>query len=299
MLHYTRPGSLSVRHNSVIVMEVESDIGNMTLEEYLKYEFEKERKLWRSVRSKGSPSRMGAKNLKGMKQEEAWVEDCDEEEYELDGLSMSRKKSDDVGSVTFSRAEKEKEGVKQPLTSQAIHITPLDDDYVAPATILVLVEHLKEFNEEPLSNSLTTEDDECNPMSDMEELSILLVSWMVTDLEVPKTHTVGGVWSVEYMDHGFTKSMKELDRCYTMLQELRSVIVGGALIHKNHKGSKHEGRRIRPTIGDFGGNCASNQSPFNNGRIEECEEEKKEDRVPTTKIFRVRKILITIRKVLF
>nr|GEX63520.1 putative nucleotidyltransferase, ribonuclease H [Tanacetum cinerariifolium]GFA07236.1 putative nucleotidyltransferase, ribonuclease H [Tanacetum cinerariifolium] len=76
-----------------------------------------------------------------------------------------------------------------------------------------------------------------------------------------------------------------------MLQELHSVIIGGALFHKNHEGSKHEGRRIRPTIGDFGGNCASNQSSFNNGRIKECEEEKKEDRVPTTKIFRS-KILI-------
>ncbi|GJX62722.1 hypothetical protein Tco_0295622 [Tanacetum coccineum] len=114
---------------------------------------------------------------------------------------------------------------------------------------------------------------------------------MVTDLEDPKTHTVGGVWSGEYMDHGFTKSMSELDTCYTMLQELRSVIVGGALIHKNRESSKHEGRRIRPTIGDFGGNFASNQSPFNNERIEEWEEEKKEDRVPTTKVFRS-KILI-------
>ncbi|GJR06824.1 hypothetical protein Tco_0529808 [Tanacetum coccineum] len=76
-----------------------------------------------------------------------------------------------------------------------------------------------------------------------------------------------------------------------MIQELRSVIVGGALIHKNREGSKHKGQRIRPTLGDFGGNCASNQSPFNNGRIEEYEEEKKEDRVPTTKIF-CSKILI-------
>nr|GEW59398.1 putative nucleotidyltransferase, ribonuclease H [Tanacetum cinerariifolium] len=95
----------------------------------------------------------------------------------------------------------------------------------------------------------------------------------------------------KYMDYGYTKSMKELDKCYTMLQELRSVIVGGALIHKNREGSKHEGRRIRPTIGDFGGSCASNQSPLNNRRIKECENERKEDRVPTTKIFRL-KILI-------
>ncbi|GJV86816.1 hypothetical protein Tco_1530754 [Tanacetum coccineum] len=108
---------------------------------------------------------------------------------------------------------------------------------------------------------------------------------MVTDLEDSKTYTVGGVWSGEYMDHGFTKSMSELDRCYTMLQELRSVIVGAALIHKNREGSKHEGLKIRPTIGDFRGNCASNQSPFNNERIKEYEEEKKEDRVYTTNIF--------------
>ncbi|GKB25256.1 hypothetical protein Tco_0864657 [Tanacetum coccineum] len=75
-----------------------------------------------------------------------------------------------------------------------------------------------------------------------------------------------------------------------MLQELRSVIVGGELIHKKYEGSKHEGQRIRSTISDFGGTCASNQSPFNNGRIEEWEEEK-EVRVPTTKIFHS-KILI-------
>ncbi|GJS69239.1 hypothetical protein Tco_0702080 [Tanacetum coccineum] len=114
---------------------------------------------------------------------------------------------------------------------------------------------------------------------------------MLTDLEDSKTHIVGGVWSRENMDHGFTKSMSELDRCYTMLQELNSMIIGGELIYTNREGSKHEGRIIRPTIGDFGGNCASNQSPFNNGRIEEWEEEKKEDRVPTTKIFCL-KILI-------
>nr|GEX83332.1 putative nucleotidyltransferase, ribonuclease H [Tanacetum cinerariifolium] len=114
---------------------------------------------------------------------------------------------------------------------------------------------------------------------------------MVTDLEDSKTYTVGKVWSREYMDHGCTKSMSELDRCYTMLQELHSVIVGEELIHKNHEGSQHEGRRIHPTIGNFRGNCASNQSPFNNGRIKEREEEKKEVRVSTTKIFHLKIII--------
>ncbi|GKC61683.1 hypothetical protein Tco_1089281 [Tanacetum coccineum] len=114
---------------------------------------------------------------------------------------------------------------------------------------------------------------------------------MVTDLEDPKSHIVGVVWYGDYMDYGFTKSIKELDSCFTMLEELCSMIVGWALIHKNHEGRKHEGQRIRLAIGDFGGTCASNQFRFNNGRVEEWEEEKKEDRVPTTKVF-CSKILI-------
>nr|GEZ59513.1 kanadaptin-like protein [Tanacetum cinerariifolium] len=53
------------------------------------------------------------------------------------------------------------------------------------------------------------------------------------------------------MDHGFTKSIKELDGVYAMLKELRSVVVGEAFIHKNHEGNKHEGRRIHPTLRDL------------------------------------------------
>ncbi|GJY59392.1 transposon ty3-I gag-pol polyprotein [Tanacetum coccineum] len=95
--------------------------------------------------------------------------------------------------------------------------------------------------------------------------------------------------------HSRTSSSKERGNDEDMIQELAEKYMDrlerGALIHKNRDGSKHEGRRIRPTIGDFGGNCASNQSPFNNGRIEEWEEEKKEDRASTTNIFHS-KILI-------
>ncbi|GKD42111.1 hypothetical protein Tco_1266756 [Tanacetum coccineum] len=102
----------------------------------------------------------------------------------------------------------------------------------------------------------------------------------------------------DYHESWLYKSSSELDRCYAMLQELRSVIVGGALIHKNREGSKHEGQRICQTICDFGGTCARNQSPFNYGRVEKWEEEKKEDRVPTTKIFRyqVCRVPMTIGK---
>ena len=51
------------------------------------------------------------------------------------------------------------------------------------------------------------------------------------------------------MDHGFTKSMNELDNCYTMLEELHYLIIGGALIHKNCEGNNYRGSRIRPTVG--------------------------------------------------
>ncbi|GKF08484.1 hypothetical protein Tco_0042708 [Tanacetum coccineum] len=38
-------------------MEMEPDIENMTLNEYLEYEAEKERRLWDNLRSKSSPTR--------------------------------------------------------------------------------------------------------------------------------------------------------------------------------------------------------------------------------------------------
>ncbi|GJR72940.1 hypothetical protein Tco_0085305 [Tanacetum coccineum] len=54
--------------------------------------------------------------------------------------------------------------------------------------------------------------------------------------------------------------MSELNRCYTMLQELRSMIIGGALIDKNREVNKHKGQRIHPTIGDYARNCANPSS---------------------------------------
>ncbi|GJU05162.1 RNA-directed DNA polymerase [Tanacetum coccineum] len=79
--------------------------------------------------------------------------------------------------------------------------------------------------------------------------------------------------------YSFTKSIKELDDYYIMLKELRFVIVCGALIHKNREGSKHECGRIHPTIGDLEAIMQATNPPFNNGRIKEWEEEKKEDKV--------------------
>ncbi|GJY06232.1 RNA-directed DNA polymerase [Tanacetum coccineum] len=101
------------------------------------------------------------------------------------------------------------------------------------------IEANKELGE--ANTSLTNENDKYQ----IKPLRAGLVSWMVTDLEDSKTHTFGGVWSGEYMDHA-----------------------------------------TRTTFRD-----RSNQSPFNNGRIEEWKEEKKEDRVTITKIFRSKIII--------
>jgi hypothetical protein len=109
---------------------------------------------------------------------------------------------------------------------------------------------------------------------------------MMNGVEDSITHTVGRVCSKEYMDHCFTKSVKELDWCYSMLEELRSVIVGVALIHKNREGSNYEGSKFRPIIGGSINNHRSNQSPFNNRRVKEWEERKKDGRMYITKIFR-------------
>ncbi|GJW93348.1 hypothetical protein Tco_0173020 [Tanacetum coccineum] len=50
-------------------MEMEPHIRNMTLNEYLEYEAMKERRLWDNVRSKSSPTRVGAEKLRRMGQE--------------------------------------------------------------------------------------------------------------------------------------------------------------------------------------------------------------------------------------
>ncbi|GJS95323.1 transposon ty3-I gag-pol polyprotein [Tanacetum coccineum] len=109
------------------------------------------------------------------------------------------------------------------------------------------------------------------------------------NMSISKTFNVSDIYEFHSEDvnegkHSRTSSSKERGNDEDMIQELAEKYMDhlerGALIHKNREGSKHEGQRIRPTICDFEGNCASNQSPFNNGRIEEWEEKKKEDRLP-------------------
>ncbi|GJY47077.1 hypothetical protein Tco_0436140 [Tanacetum coccineum] len=62
------------------------------------------------------------------------------------------------------------DGVMQPLNPQTVHITSLDDDYVAPSTNLILNKHLNEFGEEFFDNTRVSEKIDSNPVNDLKEL---------------------------------------------------------------------------------------------------------------------------------
>nr|GEU92523.1 hypothetical protein [Tanacetum cinerariifolium] len=88
------------------IMEMKPDIENMTLNEYLEYEAKKERRLWDHVRSR--------RNLTNY---------------------------DEAGVDFFHRNKKD---VIQPLIPTTLHITPPNEDYVAPATKPILDELLED-----------------------------------------------------------------------------------------------------------------------------------------------------------
>ncbi|GJR31790.1 hypothetical protein Tco_1108022 [Tanacetum coccineum] len=64
------------------------------------------------------------------------------------------------------------DGMMQLLTLQTVHITPPDDDYVAPATNPILDKHLNEFGEEFFDMIEVDEKADVNYIQDTNELSI-------------------------------------------------------------------------------------------------------------------------------
>ncbi|GJV83843.1 hypothetical protein Tco_1523741 [Tanacetum coccineum] len=60
--------------------------------------------------------------------------------------------------------------VMQPLTPQTVHITPPDDDYVAPATNPIFNKHLNEFGDEFANNTRVSKKIDSNPINDLNEL---------------------------------------------------------------------------------------------------------------------------------
>ncbi|GKB96410.1 hypothetical protein Tco_0982547 [Tanacetum coccineum] len=63
------------------------------------------------------------------------------------------------------------DGVMQALTPQVVHITPPDDDYVAPATNPILDKQLNEFRKECFDITKVVEKVNGNPVKDVQEHS--------------------------------------------------------------------------------------------------------------------------------
>ncbi|GKE87191.1 hypothetical protein Tco_1564666, partial [Tanacetum coccineum] len=167
------------------IMEMEHDIDNMTINDYMEYEAEKERQLWRNVRSKISPTRpFKPHNKCGYESPDTSDEDVDnisdlekEEAQEKDG-----DKGDiyDMWEITIEDIERIRKfltpnvpdvinDVTQPLIPKTIHTTPPDEDYVAPATKSILDELLEEFRDEILNLTMVSEEADFNHTKDIEE----------------------------------------------------------------------------------------------------------------------------------
>nr|GFB06309.1 hypothetical protein [Tanacetum cinerariifolium] len=138
------------------VMEMEPDIENMTMEEYLESD-----------------------------------EDIDGDKYYklpplnpcfqtpqpyINSGSVSPNENDelDIDNMTIEEVSKVMGDVMQSFTSQAIHITPPDDACVVSATNHILDELLKEFGDELLDTTMVDGDADCNPIMDIEDLVQLL-----------------------------------------------------------------------------------------------------------------------------
>ncbi|GJX59590.1 hypothetical protein Tco_0290980 [Tanacetum coccineum] len=121
--------------------------------------------------------RMGAENLKGMKQEEAKVEKQEEPDNDIDSIPIQ------VLDVM--------DDVIQPSIPQTIHTTPSDDSYDSPATDPILDELLEEFGDELLNITVDNEEKICNPTRDIEELELGLYRMIDKVFEV-------GIWMLLY-----------------------------------------------------------------------------------------------------
>ncbi|GJX55135.1 hypothetical protein Tco_0285032 [Tanacetum coccineum] len=186
-------------------MEMEPDIENMAISEYLEFEAAKEKRLWDDVRSRRSLTNYNeadvdsfhrnksktfsyptwAENMKRMGheivQDSIWEQDDDsKEDQEEDGndggtFDMWDITVEDVEHIRkFFNVANEIDKIVQPLIPEPIHTTPPNDDYVAPATKLILDKLLEEFGDEILNVTMVDDEADFNPTKDLEELERLL-----------------------------------------------------------------------------------------------------------------------------
>ncbi|GKD81867.1 hypothetical protein Tco_1348706, partial [Tanacetum coccineum] len=192
------------------IMEMDPDIKNMTLSEYLEYEAAKERQLWDDVRSRRSPTNDYETEFNSFHRNksntfyylyshylptppiqpypknylvstnESNNDDDSEEDQEEDGDDRD---TFDIWDITVEDVERirkifnvldEIDEIVQPLFPEPIHTTPPNDDYVAPATKSILDEVLEEFGDEILNVTMLDDEADFNPTKNLEELERLL-----------------------------------------------------------------------------------------------------------------------------
>ncbi|GKA10998.1 hypothetical protein Tco_0690431 [Tanacetum coccineum] len=154
-------------------MEMEPDIENMTMNEYLEYEAMKERQLWDD-------------------------DDDLEEDQKDDGNDRD---TSDIWDIRVEDVERIRqfftpnvpdviENVIQPLIPKTLHTTPPNEDYVAPATKSILDYLLEEFEDEILNVTMVDEGAKCNPAKDLKELERLLAKEPQSNFKETQVHSV-------------------------------------------------------------------------------------------------------------
>ncbi|GKA19647.1 hypothetical protein Tco_0699562 [Tanacetum coccineum] len=124
------------------------------------------------------------------------------------------------------------DNVIQPLILKTIHTTPPDNDYVAPATSLILDDLLEEFRNEILNVTMVDEGAECNPTKDIEELERLLAKDLQSYFTEIEVHLVILKTNDDFEPSihtrplnplcGIFKSHKSLTKLYKVKRELTS-----------------------------------------------------------------------------
>nr|GEU38422.1 hypothetical protein [Tanacetum cinerariifolium] len=170
---------------------------NKETKKYLEYEDVKERQLWDNVRSKRSLTNYDEDV--DLEKDEPHVEDGDDgDTYDIWDITVED--VDLIRQFPTPNVPDEIDEVIQPLVPQAIHTTPPNDDYVAPATKLILDELLEEFGDEILNITMVDEEADFNPTKDIEELERLLALILSHILRIYSNYGVNITVTVTIVD---------------------------------------------------------------------------------------------------
>ncbi|GJR75704.1 hypothetical protein Tco_0088069 [Tanacetum coccineum] len=193
------------------IMEMETNIENMALDEYREYEAKKQRLLWDNARFKNSPTSICEQEI-DLEKEEA------QEKMVMMGILL----------------------ILQPLIPEPIHTTPPNDDYVAPATKLILDELLEEFKNKILNVTMVDKKADFNPTRGSEEFERLLAMRPQTNLTKIQVDrdilspgrlcTCGGAWILNKLRESITnRTSWMLYKWLVMLHVMLDIVRGSRL----------------------------------------------------------------------